>query len=377
MVATERIKAAELKEELTEARRQKDALVSALKVVETENGQLRARTFDSAPPSAATASFATDAGGASPQFEQRVLSRASSTLALKSPAPRPPRSPMRRSNSLSASSVGSRPGSPLVSSPLASRPPSIAEHGSPERLTASISLPNAPFELHVQDATPPAASALGQPAFVVQGATPPTEQTLFAPPVRSGSPTPIPTPMPSVSPESAWPAPMRRTTSSATATPDPNFHDPNLPDGAPDPHVGSNPDAPLFTLPTFDMGAIARSLPASPSLASSSFTSWLASPGTSPDFAGSATTAPITIPARPVVAPEEESPWADVLSSAAPALSRMSSMSSVASSRLSASISRAKEAIASFAPALDDESAYEPQRPGVVGERLARFDGRR
>lgn len=361
MVATERIKAAEFKEELTEARRQKDALASALKIVETENSQLRARTFDSAPPSAAAAaSFTLDASAASPQFEQRVLSRASSSLALKAPTARPPRSPMRRANSLS----GSRPGSPLVSSPLATRPPSIAEHYSPERMSASVSLPNAPFDFGA------GGGGAGGPALALQEATPPTERGAF---VLSGEPTPMATPMPaaSASPESPWgvrSVPVQRTTSSAPAT---DFHDPNLPDDTPNSHGGADPDAPLFSLPTFDMSALARS----PSLASASISSWLASsPSTSPDLARAA---PISIPARPVVAPEEESPWADVLSSAKPALTRMSSMSSIASSRISLGLGRAKEVIASFAPPLDDESADEYRRPGLVGEGLAQFEGSR
>ena len=41
MVATERIKRAETEEELQEARMEQEALKSALKLVETENGRLR------------------------------------------------------------------------------------------------------------------------------------------------------------------------------------------------------------------------------------------------------------------------------------------------------------------------------------------------
>jgi hypothetical protein len=65
------------------------------------------------------------------------------------------------------------------------------------------------------------------------------------------------------------------------------------------------------------------------------------------------------------VPPAEESPWADVLSSARPALSRMSSMSSIASGRLSLGLERAKEVLAGLVDGEDDPSAVRipPVRP--------------
>jgi hypothetical protein len=63
-----------------------------------------------------------------------------------------------------------------------------------------------------------------------------------------------------------------------------------------------------------------------------------------------------------------------MISSARPALSRMSSVSSIAGERLSMSIGRAREVIASFAPALDDEETLamgQAMRKGGEGETVS------
>lgn len=75
MVATERVKRAETEEELREVRSEKDALKDALRLIESESGQLR-----SAPPST---------GGNSDRTAQQSFShsRSSSRDAIKSPPP--------------------------------------------------------------------------------------------------------------------------------------------------------------------------------------------------------------------------------------------------------------------------------------------------
>jgi hypothetical protein len=424
MVATERIKAAEIKEELSEAKRQKEALNSALKIIETENSQLRAQSgmFDSTPPTAASVAFptATPQSGATSTFEERTLSRASSNIALKSPVARPPRSPMRRANSVSASSsAGTRPSSPMVSSPLSRRPSNAGSspHDSPQAspMKHSISLPSRPMSMTlprpmdftIQEDFPSVGNS-GRPAFVLQEATPPSEiptprsKSLDA--ATSEAAAPSTTPQPAVVPPvPTRPSLSRRSTTSSTIrTQDPDFHDPNLPDRE------HESDAPIFSLPSFPtfkgVSELARSLPSSPKIATAALSSWL--PSTSPvvntrsspspsDIPGpgivstspaqsilggtaelvsppeSFTTSPdpsirhsspISIPSRQAIQPEEESPWADVLSSARPALTRMSSVSSIASERFSFGLGKAKEVLAGFAPALDDDDEPIPEK---------------
>jgi len=75
MVATERIKRSETEEELQEVRLEKDALQEALRLIESENGQLRSTQLFTGRASDRTA----------PQSSSK--SRSSSRYAVKSPLP--------------------------------------------------------------------------------------------------------------------------------------------------------------------------------------------------------------------------------------------------------------------------------------------------
>jgi hypothetical protein len=297
MVASERMRAAEAAEEATEAARQRDALAQALRVLEAENLALKAsaaRAGASGAPIAGPADGASSGSGAGSGGAEAPHRRRPSVASLAAPVPRPPRSPLRRAASLSASSLssgaGSRPSSPLVSSPLraasrAGSSPHSSPHTSPG-MSASASLPTlgtlGALGLSANgddEPTPPAHARAPLPALAFEEATPPgtsaarpsqlsREGSALA---RSGGDAPAP-----------WkrPVPMRRATSQLTTRPDPDYHDPNLPDDdAPD--AAAAPERatpPLFTLPPLPsfsaLQSIAQSLPASPAAASAALSAW-------------------------------------------------------------------------------------------------------
>lgn len=372
MVAQERMKAAEVQEELGEARKQKEALLSALRVVEGENGTLRAAAASagvpvpdasfkpSSRPADGDSLYATEADA------KRTPSRAPSELVPKSPAARPPRSPARQIPGRSRTpslTVSTRPSTPIVSSPLAFT--STLSHSPPHYTdslpTSSSNTSDTPTELpspSFSASLPPSLT----PALAFEGPTPPATSTPTRPPLG-----------------------LRRSTLHA---PDPNLDDPNLPTSPHEADPGAHPPA-LFARPSLPSLGSLPSLPTLASLRSALPSSPLGSPSASPFVPPSPG---LMLGGSPAVRapPAEESPWAEMRSmspSLRPALSRVSSISSAAGERIGLGLGRARDALAAgIASALDEdppmrsppiEGASPPSsfsRPDMAPRRMSSFE---
>jgi hypothetical protein len=482
MVAQERMKAAEIKEEMLELRRQKDALVSALRVVEGENGVLRAAAAASgvpipsntptsskppaAPSTSADTSSVEKSGDSLAELDMKRASRTSSEIGLKSPVPRPPRSPARtlsRSRTPSLS-INSRPGTPLISSPLAF---TSMRSDSPETPSpTSVSVPttsvlggttlSAEPDSSSLSISAPAAAAMFAPQLAFEGPTPPAGTPSASTPTagapgttNTGVPASAPPPLTrSVSVASSNVAssggsgavtpkrPAMPTRRSTFTNPHPDIYDPNHPTSEAEhsPNLAQSPPEPLLqfprppipnlsslatrvgaSLPNIDFESLARaaaaSLPGSPIVSpqqSPFFASQPTSPvvgyvgaggavarapsgergaglapsmSRSPSMTGSGAS-PIAIPGTVRPMPAEESPWADspILR---PALSRMSSVSSMAGERVVMGLGKAKEVLSAGLSSaydaldLEGESGNQVRVPPVKGQVDGASEGAR